>query len=211
MSDLPQHWIKWLLPCLDWLETSKLDCPWPPIFGASGIAYMIPDWEHPLQHINNLVPYTLRMLTRWPGALDRSLASFFFSYLFLFLSFCVSAPLCASARLVVLKGFVMNPERKTGAEYLTFFCYLSSSLTSLPSPFPSHPGIGLHVNMEGGGHLDARWCRRVGSVLAKHISRESRGLLGTSAVAGSDQLPSPHLEMLVLSLWLLRVSCKALN
>lgn len=78
---------------------------------------MIPDWEHPLQHINNLVPYTLRMLTRWPGALDRSLAYFFiFIFVMFSLSFFhsrVSAPLCASARLVVLKGFITNSLKNT--------------------------------------------------------------------------------------------------
>lgn len=144
------------------------------------------------------------MLTRWPGALDRSLASFLLSFRLSFFHSCISAPLCANAQLVVLKEFVTNSweKKKNGAEFLTFFCYLPSflpsclpsflpsflpSLTLLPSPFPSHPGIGLHVNMEGGGHLDARWCRRVGSSLAKCISRESRGYLGTSVVAWNDQ------------------------
>ena len=138
MSDLPQHWIKWLLPCLDWLETSKLDSPWPPIFGASGIAETLPDWEHPLQHINNLVPYTLRMLTRWPGALDRSLASsFFFVIVFLFLPFfCVSAPLCASARLVVLKGFDTNPSEKMRSRFLNFFLLPSFFPNSIAIPIP---------------------------------------------------------------------------
>lgn len=112
----------------------------------------------------------------------------FFLLLFLFLSsiFVSQPPSCASARLVVLKGFGYKPFKNIGAEFLTFFCFLPSSLTSTPSPFPSHPGIGLHVNMEGGGHLDARWCRRVGSSLAKRISRESRGWLGTSVGAWSD-------------------------
>lgn len=128
------------------------------------------------------------MLTRWPGALDRSLASFCYCFLFLSSIFVSQPPSCASARLVVLKGFGYKPFKKNiGAEFLTFFCFLPSSLTSTPSPSPSHPGIGLHVNMEGGGHLDARWCRRVGSSLAKRISRESRGWLGTSVGAWNDR------------------------
>lgn len=139
MSDLPQHWVKWLLPCLDWLETSKLDCPWPPIFGAYGKAEMTPDWEHPLQHINNLVPYTLRMLTRWPGALDRSLASFllmfpllfvlpFLFLSFLFFLFCPSAPLVCKRTTRGAKRVCLKLWEKYKAERVTFFCYLPSSL-----------------------------------------------------------------------------------
>lgn len=128
---------------------------------------------------------------------------FLLSFPLSFFHFYVSAPLCASARLVVLKEFVTNSyKKKIGAEFLTFFCYLPSSLTSLPSPFPSHPGIGLHVNMEGGGHLDARWCRRVGSSLAKRISEESRGRLGTSVIAWSDIHCRWHAPFEMLVLWL---------
>lgn len=149
-SNVPQHWTRWLLPCLDWLETSELDCPWPPIFGASGIDKGY-GREHPLQHINNVVPYTLRMLTRWPGALD---CSFAFYDCFLFLM-SVPAPLCASAQLVVLKSLLQTLKNRSRIPFLPIPIF-SSSLSLLPCPFPSHPGIGLHVNMEGGGHLDAR-------------------------------------------------------
>ena len=140
--------------------------------GASSSAYKQPGALHTLH------AYT----PAW--CFGSQLGFFLSSFLLSSIFFCVSAPLCASARLVVLKGFVTNPceRKKKKSRILNFFCDLPSFLMSLPSPFPSHPGIGLHVNMEAGGHLDARWCRRVGSLLAERVSRESRGWWETSFV-----------------------------
>lgn len=103
------------------------------------------------------------MLTRWPGALDRS---FGFSFFISLSSFVSRATLCASARLVVLKGFATNPGEGRILNSLSA-TFLSSLWLHCRPPFFSHPGIGLHVNMEGGGHLDARRCRGAGLFLAE--------------------------------------------
>ncbi len=56
-----------------------------------------------------------------------------------FFHFCVSAPLCASARLVVLKGFVTNSSEKFGAEFGNFFLLPSffPNFIAIPVPQPS--------------------------------------------------------------------------
>lgn len=104
-----------------------------------------------------------------PGALHAGLMLWIAVWLLLvivssFFHYCVPALLFASARLVLKRVCKKKLLRKNLVQN-SFFCYLPSFLTYLPSPFPSHPGIGLHVNMEGGGHLDERWCRGVGSLL----------------------------------------------
>lgn len=70
-----------------------------------------------------MVPYTLRMLTRWPGALD---CVFAFYDCFVFLMF-VSAPLCASAQLVVLKSLLQTLKQEQNS-------FLALPIFLLPCP-----------------------------------------------------------------------------
>lgn len=121
------------------------------------------------------------MLTRWPGALDCSLD---FCHRFLFLPsfplfFLCLSPLCASARLVVLKRVCYEPFKvKNGEQQTPLICLPYFFLDPIAIPTPcSHPGIGLHVTMVAGGHLDARRCGRVGSWLAGSRQPEEQGLV----------------------------------
>lgn len=131
------------------------------------------------------MPYTLRMLTRWPGALDCSL-DFCHCFLFLPVFFCsllCLSPLCASARLVVLKRVCYEPfkVKNWGAADPPLICLSYFFLDPIAIPTPcSHPGIGLHVTMVAGGHLDARRCGRVGSRLAGSRQQEEQGLVGNT-------------------------------
>lgn len=127
----------------------------------------------------------------------------FLSWRFPFCHVRVSAPFCASARLVVLKGFVAKKTKKTTkkqkstprrrnkqtktkqTEKIIRDLPSSSLLFAMPRPL-SHPGIGLHVNMEAGGHLDARPCRRVGPLLATRTRRpEQRPMVNIGCSHGS--------------------------
>ena len=95
--------------------------------GASSSAYKQPGALH-TPHA-----YTLA----WCFGSQFGFFFFFFVIVFLFLPFfCVSAPLCASARLVVLKGFDTNPSEKMRSRFLNFFLLPSFFPNSIAIPIP---------------------------------------------------------------------------
>lgn len=144
----------------------SLKDPW---LGASSSAYKQPGALH--------TPHAYT-LARCFGLQSRLLSSFPLSSIyFFFLCLCLS-PLCATARLVVLKRVCFKPFKvKNKEEQTPLICLPWLFLDPIPTPC-SHPGIGLHVTMVAGGHLDARRCGRVGSWLAGSRQPEEQRLVG---------------------------------